>query len=333
MAKTLFVVGAGFGQVPAIKKAKEMGFRVCTVDRNPDAPGMQQADFSYEIDVKDKEAILEVARKHAIDGIMTLQSEFGVPAVGYVNENMNLSGISYETAIRCSDKSKCRLLLEEENCSQPGFRMIQNVDEANEAIKKLNVPVIIKAPDSSASRGVTKVERQDDISEAVRDAFEHSNKEYVLIEEFIDGLEFGAQTFSINGRCKMVLMHNDTLSRPPNMIPIGHSFPFTVLNENQSMQAVEDIKQAVEALGIVEGPANVDLIFDKRSERAKIIEIGARMGATCLPELVQYHTGIDWVGESVKSALGLEQVCFSVRYAIDTAIGVERPRGRVRRVG
>src|SRR5690606_29884369 len=32
--------------------------------------------------------------------------------------------------------------------------------------------------------------------------------------------------------------------------------------------------------------------------------VGARIGATCLPELVKYHTGIDWVEATIKSALG-----------------------------
>lgn len=304
--KTLLVVGASYGQVPAIKKAKEMGFRVCTIDRNTDAPGMAMADISYEIDVKDNEAILEVAQKHSVDGAMTLQSEFGVPAVGYVNDYMNLNGISYETAIRCSDKTKCRLRLEEKNYSQPKFRMVQNLDEARKAIKILELPVIVKTPDSSASRGVTKVAEASDVEDAVRNAFNNSNKNYVLVEEFIEGLEFGAQTFSVNGECSLVLMHNDTLTNSPKMIPIGHSFPFTMQDDKKEKQAIEAIKKAVEALGIISGPANVDLILDQQTELVKIIEIGARMGATCLPELVQYNTGIDWVAESVKSALGLE---------------------------
>ena len=51
----------------------------------------------------------------------------------------------------------------------------------------------------------------------------------------------------------------------------------------------------VKALEINNGPSNIDLIFDKRDGQAKIIEVGARIGATCLPELVEYFSGIDWV--------------------------------------
>jgi len=66
----------------------------------------------------------------------------------------------------------------------------------------------------------------------------------------------------------------------------------------------EDISLAVETLGIQNGPSNVDLIIDKKTNHVKIIEIGARIGATCLPELVEYFTGIDWVKATINSALG-----------------------------
>ncbi len=35
-----------------------------------------------------------------------------------------------------------------------------------------------------------------------------------------------------------------------------------------------------------------------------VIEVGARIGATCLPELVYYHTGIDWIKAAILASLG-----------------------------
>src|SRR5690606_26783341 len=57
----------------------------------------------------------------------------------------------------------------------------------------------------------------------------------------------------------------------------------------------------------------VDLILDKKTNRVKIIEIGARIGATCLPELVFYHTGIDWVANTILNAIG-EEVDLTVKH-------------------
>lgn len=302
--KKLLIVGAGFGQLPAILAGIELGLHVIVIDKNPNAIGMKLAHENHEIDIIDKDSVLKLSRDKQIDGIITLQSDHGVPTVGYVNDKLGLKGVSYETAINCSIKTKCRLKLKEKNCSQPRFTFVCNLVEAIRAIDSIGFPCVIKSPDSSGSRGITKVNSLDELDFAIKEAFFYSNQSEVIVEEYIDGIEFGAQTFSVNGKCVTVLLHNDTLSKPPFMIPIGHSFPFKDLSKEDSAVAKIKIAEAVEAIGITDGPANIDLILDRRTREVKVIEIGARIGATCLPELVKYHTGIDWVKQTILNAIG-----------------------------
>jgi biotin carboxylase len=304
MNKSLLIIGAGFGQVPAIRKAKELGVTTICVDKNPNALGMAEADFSYEMDVVDFEGCLKICKKHSVNGVMTMQSDLPVPTVGYINDALKLIGVDQKTAMACSNKILMRKILEEHNCEQPRFKIIETLDEAVKAAEEIGMPCVIKAPDSSGSRGVTKVNFSSEIEAALREAFLYSRDKSIIVEEYISGLEFGAQTFSENGVCKLVLMHNDTLSDPPYMIPIGHSFPFKHLNESERKLAEEDIKKAVLSLGINDGPANVDLILNSITNRVKVIEIGARIGATCLPELVYHYTGKDWVELTIKNVLG-----------------------------
>lgn len=316
MNKTVLIVGAGAGQVPAIVEAKKLGLTVVTVDRNSEAEGMKLADHGYSVDIIDKEGVLKIAKKHQIDGIITLQSDHGVPAVGYVNDKLNLRGVSYKTAIWCSNKMNTRVQLAKKKCAQPDFYFIKNEKEAIDAINKIGYPCVIKAADSSGSRGVIKIEEREQVKTAITEAYSYSRQEKIIVEEFIEGIEFGAQTFSVNGKCELVLMHNDTLSSPPYMIPIGHSFPFDMLNASEAEIAVERIREAVEAIGIKDGPANIDIILDKKTREVKIIEIGARIGATCLPELVSYYTGINWISESIKC---------SISEKVDLSIKIEQP--------
>ena len=302
--RIILIIGAGFGQVPGIRKAKEMGYVVVAVDRDPNAPGMKLADHAYEVDVLDQKQILEIAIRHKIDGVFTLQTDLPMPTVGYINDHFGFSGVSLQTANFCSHKIETRRRLQTKNCAQPEFAIVDDLIEAQVACEKIKFPCVIKAPDSSGSRGVVKVVEASQIANAMQEALSFSRGKSILVEEFIDGLEFGAQTFSVDGICELVLFHNDTMSKPPHMIPVGHSFPFQQLTDAQRQTADRAVKQAVEALGIQNGPANVDLILDKKNNQIKIIEIGARIGATCLPELVELFSGIDWVGESIKSCLG-----------------------------
>lgn len=302
--KKILIVGAGFGQVPAILKAKALGIYTIVIDKNPNALGMTLADEAFEVDIIDKEAALKVAKSFNVDGVMTMQTDLPIPTIGYINDVLNLSGVTYQTAVDCSHKTQTRLKLKTKQISQPDFSIVTTVDAAIEAAESIGYPVIVKAVDSSGSRGVTKVTESANVESAFKEALSYSRQENVLVEDYIDGIEIGAQAFSVNGKCVSVLVHNDTLSQPPYMIPTGHSFP-SFLEDSELDYAVKAVKECVEALEIKEGPSNIDLIFDKRDGKAKIIEVGARIGATCLPELVAYHTGIDWVEATILNALGL----------------------------
>ncbi|MFV0536877.1 MAG: ATP-grasp domain-containing protein [Dysgonomonas sp.] len=304
MKKRILIVGGGYGQVPAIKKAKKLGLETIVVDRNKNAIGMSLADYSYIIDTVDRNTILSVAKKHNISGIMTMQSDLPVPSVGYVNDKLGLNGIGLQTANFCSNKIETREKLNKENCSQPKYKIVSSIEEILKAINYIGFPCVIKAPDSSGSRGVIKVDNKDSIEEAFHQALFYTKNDKILVEEYIEGLEFGAQTFSINGKCEIVLLHNDIMSTPPYMIPIGHSFPFKCPENIDKESINKDIIKAIKAVKINNGPANIDLIWDKKSNSVKIIEIGARIGATCLPELIYYHTGIDWVTTTILNAIG-----------------------------
>ncbi|MDA3901186.1 MAG: ATP-grasp domain-containing protein [Spirochaetes bacterium] len=301
MCKSFMVVGAGVGQLPAILKAKELGYFVVTVDRNENAVGMSYADVAYPIDVMDVESIIQVAKKHKINGVMTMQTDLPVPTVGQIIDSLSLPGNGLMIAKTCSDKVETRMRFEKKGVPQPKFLFVNNIDEIKAKIANIGFPCIIKAPDSSGSRGVTKVNENCDIEKAFLEAQKYSRSNRILVEEYIDGLEIGAQAFSIDGSCVKVLLHNDTVSSPPYMIPIGHSFPFIDNNNTDRIEVA--VKKAVEALGIEQGPSNVDLIIDKTGN-PYIIEIGARIGATCLPELVYYYSGINWVEATIKSAVG-----------------------------
>lgn len=305
MKKNILIIGAGFGQLPAIIKAKEMGFNVITIDKNPDALGMKLADYAYAVDVIDVEEALKIAKKHNIDGVLTLQTDLPVPTVGSIIDELNLKGAGFEAAEKCSNKIKTRLAFSEAQVPQPKFEIVNDYESAKKAANRIGFPIIIKPADSSGSRGVSKVESIDKIDTALKNAFKYTKLKEVLVEEYIYGKEIGAQAFSVNGKCESVLIHNDVLSEPPYMIPIGHSFPVVGFTDSELKNIEEYIKRAVIVLGIKDGPSNIDFIVDSRDNSVKIIEIGARIGATCLPELVFYYTGINWVEQAINSSLNL----------------------------
>lgn len=323
MTDTILICGAGFGQVPAIEAARLLGIRSVVVDRDASAPGMALADVAEAVDIVDIEAVVAVAKRHGAGAAMTLQSDIGVPTVGAVVDALGLKGNGRAVAERCSNKIETRNALAAAGVPQPRYAIAANESETVAAARAIGYPCVVKAPDSSGSRGVVKVNGEKDISAAHAEAMRHSRVGRVLVEEFIAGYETGAQAFSRDGKCVSVQVHNDFMSPPPHMIPVGHSFPSALPPEGLA-EVEAAIAACVEALGILSGPSNIDLILRPDGTPA-IIEVGARLGATCLPELVTCYTGAEWVSASVLAAFGRSAPLISGRRQPCAAFILEAP--------
>ena len=67
----LMILGAGKCQVTIIRKVQQMGFEAIAVSISGNYPGFSVADRFYEVDVREKQRILEIARQEGICGILT----------------------------------------------------------------------------------------------------------------------------------------------------------------------------------------------------------------------------------------------------------------------
>ena len=107
--KKLMILGASILQLPAIEKAVDMGLQVIAVDMNPEALGFGVPGVIREvISTIDTPAILEAARRHQIDGIMTLASDMPMQSVAVVSRALGLVGISEDTALKATNKAFMR---------------------------------------------------------------------------------------------------------------------------------------------------------------------------------------------------------------------------------
>src|SRR5690349_10666200 len=119
MNKTLLVLAASFYQVAAIETAKRMGYRVVTTDNVPSNPGHALADKSYTVDTTDVDAVLEVAVRERISGIIAPGTDVAVMTASKVAERLQLVGPSYEAARILTNKFAFRQFLTRSELSCP----------------------------------------------------------------------------------------------------------------------------------------------------------------------------------------------------------------------
>ena len=300
--KKLMILGAGIYQVPLIKKAKELGLYAAVVSWPGSYPGFALADEIVYADTRDKEGILNAARRIGIDGIVTTGTDVAVSSLGYVCSQMGLTGIPYRAAQILTDKAAMKEAFRG-RVSTADFEKCSSAEEAYAAASRLGYPVMVKACDSSGSRGVNKVSDESGLEAACSEALEVTKKPYFLVEKFVPGTEIGLDAFVAGGRILLFLPHRKYVYRAGSVtIPGGHAFPCG-LSREMNEKLYRELEGIIEASGMDNCAVNSDVILTDSGD-VSILEAGGRAGATCIPELVSIHTGIDYYELMIRCALG-----------------------------
>lgn len=109
--KKILLLGGDNLLLPVIKAAHELGCYVITVDYLPDNVAHKYSDEYQYASTTDKEAVLEIAKKCHIDGILTF-TDSGVVTAGYVAHELGLpSPGPYESIQILQNKGRFRQFL------------------------------------------------------------------------------------------------------------------------------------------------------------------------------------------------------------------------------
>lgn len=308
------IIGGGYYQLPLIQKSVELGYNtiVCGIAGN--YPGYKYATKWIDVDTFNKDAILKVAKEEKIDGIVLCGSDACMPTIGYVCDHMHLIGPSEQATINASNKAVMKECFMSHGVRTAQYRKIQSLEEAEAFVKEYCYPVVLKVVDSSGSKGVAIVKTKEELCEQYPIVTKETKKDYIIIEEFVEGEEFGAQAFVRDGKLTFVMPHGDMVFHSSTDVPIGHYAPYE--KENELMADVtEQLQKCVSALAIDNTAINADFILSKG--KVYVLEIGARAGATCLPELVSYYYDINYYEYLLRQCVGdpINHIVFTKRNA------------------
>ncbi len=333
--KKMMILGASALQVPAIKKAKELGYQIILVDYDENAVGFALADVKLVVSTLDQEEVYRQALIYQPDVVMTSTSDGPVRTAAYVNEKLGKRpDLSYENAICATIKSKMRDRLKQCGVPIPEYYAAADYEAFSTAVDKLGGDCIVKPADNAGSRGVVHfdyprqqgayqsqlenetaaLERSTErLAAYYKKLVEFKNKTYrysrsnarngtVMVEEYMHGPEVSVEIMVIEGEPHILTITDKYITPPPYFVELAHCEPSRLDAKTQ-----EDIRQvaiqAVKAIGIENAPAHVEIKVTE--EGAKIVELAARLGGDFITSrLVPLSTGIDMVGASVLLATG-----------------------------
>lgn len=300
--KKILIIGAGFLQSFVIRKANELGYHTIAIDKNPNSIGFTYADEYGIVDIVDQETCLRFAREKCIDGVMTAATDFGVLSAAYIAHKMNRPGLCYEVAKVIKNKYMVRRALFEnkiDDISQ--YYEISSIEQLVEIRNSIRFPVMVKPCDGSGSKAAKRVDIIGDLKAACEEAIKASLIGRALIEDFIEGKEYGVESFVYDGQVHVLGVMGKQMTNPPDYAELGHYMPSQLAIEGKVKKIA---KNAIKALGINFGAVNMDVLVTKNN-RVCVVDIGARMGGNLIgSHIIPLGTGIDYMKILIQSAMG-----------------------------
>lgn len=293
MQQKILLLGGSHGQLPAIREAKKRGMYTILCDYLPDNPGKEIVDKFYLVSTTDTEAVLDLAMKQNIDYVLGYASDPAAITQATVSKKLNIPGSSVESVRLLSRKHLFRKFQQRNGFFCPKFKVLTK-KSGQVSVNNIPFPFVVKPVDSSDSKGVSLVEKNEDLPQAISEAFSHSPSNKVILEEFIDSkyANFHGDGFVINGELSFCALGELLFTSKSNPLKPSCTLYPSRHPKQLILQTINEIKKAVSLSGYENGPVNIEARVNQQNEIV-IMEIGPRSGGSLTPQAIFYSTGVD----------------------------------------
>lgn len=293
--------------LPVIKAAHEQGYYVITADYIPDNIAHKYSDEYVNVSIINKEAVLKVAQEKQIDGIMSFGVDPGVVSASYVQNKMDLPSFGpFESVEILQNKDKFRAFLAKNGFNVPQAKGFDSVEAAMQEIYWYPWPVIVKPTDAAGSKGVTRVDKLEDLRPALEYAIKHSISGHVIVEEYIDkkGCSSDTDSMSIDGKLvftSFCAQRFDAEAINP-YTPAAYSWPSTFTKAEEEYLTSE-IQRLITLLNLKTVVYNIEVRVAPNG-KPYIMELTPRGGGNRLCEMLRYATGVDMITAITRAMVG-----------------------------
>lgn len=299
MTKTLLVLAASTYQLDVIKAARRLGLRIVTTDNRPDNPGHRMADIAYCADTTDTAAVLDIAIKENISGVIAAATDVAVPTAAFISQELGLPGINDHAARTLTDKRAFREFQRQAGLPSPEVLDLTKIqDDSNNGTRGR---WIIKPTRASGSKGIRILEHADERSDWMADAAAQSSNGAVLVEQFLEGTQHTLEGVFEAGKLGFFVVTDRMTASPPHVATRGHCVPSTL-----SSKCIDEISTQIASIfqQLDVQDCMLDCDFVSTDSGPVILEISPRLGGNSLNRLVACHRGVDLVKTAIHHATG-----------------------------
>ncbi|MBR2164913.1 MAG: ATP-grasp domain-containing protein [Campylobacter sp.] len=298
------LIGASSESLIAIAHAKKLGLKVVAFDINPAAPGLKEADISYNEDIANPNKIIAILERDGLIPAVILPVPIGrcLNTIGALNDYYKLDGFSFEMADICTDKLKFALAL---TGGGSGLQMkpIKSLRNAkfklvrpNLDISEFKFPLIIKPRFGSGSKDVIAIKDAIELENILKDS--KFTKEDFIIEELINGIEYGLDAVVIDGVFHHILMRQKFIT------PLPYRQAVANISTSENLAVSKYMQEIINTLNINNTLLHADIIITPNG-KPFIIELATRPSGHYLSKFIELVTGVNPTKEWINRSLNL----------------------------
>ena len=296
-----FVLAGGLPQIELLKQLKARNITTVLADGNENAIARPYADIFYKLAIFDIEAVKEVAIKEKVDFLITVCADQVLLVVAQVSEELGLPCyIDYQTAVNVSDKRYMKKIFWANNIPTSKYKELKVLDM--EEIKDLKYPLVVKPVDGYSSKGVCRVENEEELKIRFENARGISRNGGVIVEEFCKGEEISVDVYVENGKAHILCVSNsEKINDKDKFVIFRGRYPVNATY--QVMEKIQKVAQQIaDAFGLVDSPMLIQMIND--GENVSVLEFCARTGGNMKYLLIKRSCGFDVIKAVIDLTVG-----------------------------
>ncbi len=290
----LAIRGASTGQLPLTLKAKELGHTVISFAWENGAVCKEYVDKFYPISILEKDKIAEVCRQEGVQGVVSNASDLTSEIATYVASKLGLNANDYEKFQALRDKARVRELTNgiPNLCQVPSYLYKEGI--------KVDFPCIVKPTVGSAKKGVSFVNDEKELKEAI--SYAAGDDTVIMIEKFVGTREFSVESISYKGKHYIIQMTDKENDGAPHFVELSHHQPAD-LKESIKSKLRQIVPEILTRVGLTNGASHIEMKIDD-NDNIYMIEMNPRGGGDQFSTLIWESVGYDYLKGMIDVALG-----------------------------
>ena len=307
----ILVIGCGYEQIDAILIANKKCYYTIGVDKNKNDPGKIYCDKFYNIDIKDQNKILQIAKKFHIKGVLSISSDLAVPTVNYIHKNIKKFKSNKFLCELATDKFLMKQNFRENDIPSSQFEIINNLYDLYKFEKKNKFPLVLKPFFSFGQKGIFLLENKKNLQNKIELARLHCQKNKALVEKFEQGKEINIVAIIEDYKIKLIVFsHRIKSSKKAFGIADRHVYP-----ANLSIKIKNNLKKyickIVKSIKFKNGIIYPQIILNNM--KISFLEIACRIPGGKMRELVLLATGVDLIEYELFRCLGYKNILSKIK--------------------